>query len=187
LHRAYARCKVVDPSRPYTIGWSGSYSTSMYIRQMLPALASIAKTVPLRLLVIGAEGLSHPELEIECRPWRSATEVSDLLDIDVGLMPLADDAWAWGKCGLKALQYMALGIPAVISPVGVNTEIVTEGENGYLPRTDAEWLQAIQALADPVQRERQGESARITVHERYSAEIGAKKLAALLRRLEPVG
>lgn len=179
----YAARKAVDPARPYTLGWSGSHSTAMYIRELLPALAEIATRVPLRLLVIGAANVSHPGLEIECRPWRSDTEVKDLLDIDVGLMPLADDEWARGKCGLKALQYMALGIPAVISPVGVNTEIVEDGVNGFLARVNEDWHRAIAALADPSLRERQGASARASVHARYSAEIGAQRLAGLLRRV----
>lgn len=180
---AYARQKRVDPARPYTVGWSGSAPTSLYIRALLPALAEAARHTPFRLLVIGAQGLSHPDLEVECRPWRSATEVDDLLEMDVGLMPLPEDRFARGKCGCKALQYMGLGIPAVISPVGVNAEIVTEGENGFFATTDRDWHRALAALSDPELRVRLGAAARATVEERYSAETGAAKLAALLRRV----
>jgi glycosyltransferase involved in cell wall biosynthesis len=183
--RTYTRRKVVGGSGPLVVGWSGSHSTVKYIRELLPVLADVGRTVPFRLLIIGVTGVTHPDLDIECRPWRSATELDDILDIDVGLMPLVDDAWARGKCGLKALQYMAAGIPAVISPVGVNTEIVTDGENGFLASVPVDWQRAITALTDPALRARLGAAARATVERRYSADVSAAKLAALLRRVRP--
>lgn len=178
---AYVRTKVTRSDGPLTVGWSGSHSTATYIRELLPVLAAAARRVPFRLLVIGAE-VSHPELDIECRPWRSATEVDDLLAIDVGLMPLPDDPWTRGKCGLKALQYMALGIPAVVSPVGVNSEIVEPNRNGFTASTPDEWERAIVALQDAQLRAKLGAEARRTVVERYSSETGAERMAALLRR-----
>jgi glycosyltransferase involved in cell wall biosynthesis len=107
--------------------------------------------------------------------------VQDLLDMDIGLMPLTDDEWARGKCGLKALQYMGLGIPAIVSPVGVNTEIVAHGVNGYHATDAASWHRAISLLSEPAQRIRLGRNARKTVEQRYSAEVAASKLAGLLR------
>jgi glycosyltransferase involved in cell wall biosynthesis len=183
----YARQKTPRTEGLLTIGWSGSHSTAKYIRDLLPVLAELRGKLPFRLLVIGASDVAHPGLEIECRPWRSATEVDDLLEIDVGLMPLVSDAWSSGKCGLKALQYMALAIPPVISPVGVNTEIVSDGENGILASTNEDWHRALQALAEPSLRARLGASARRTVESRYSAELGAEKFAALIRRVSQAG
>jgi glycosyltransferase involved in cell wall biosynthesis len=181
---AYARRKQHAPGAELVVGWSGSRTTAQYLEAVLPVLARVAEQVPMRLLVIGAE-VDHPGLRIECRPWRSDTEVDDLLDMDVGLMPLVDDEWTRGKCGLKALQYMALGIPCILSPVGVNAEIVTDAENGYWVRTEDDWHRSLDALTDPELRERMGAAARLTVRERYSARVGAEKLAALLRQAVP--
>ena len=110
-------------------------------------------------------------VEVECLPWRPETEVTDIASFDVGLMPLPNDEWARGKCGLKALQYMALAIPAVVSPVGVNTEIVDHGRNGLFATTEADWVEGLdRLLADPHRRIQMGEAARITVEERYLLE-----------------
>ena len=123
-----------------------------------------------------------PGVEVECRPWRSETEVQDLSEIDVGIMPLADTRWERGKCGLKALQYMALGIPPVVSPVGVNAEIVSHGENGLVARSDAEWEEAFdRLLTDTNMRRRLGARARETVERSYSAAVHAPRVAQILR------
>ena len=176
----YKHVKTHSTSEVLVVGWTGSRSTAPYLERVLPALAAATAEVPIRLLVIGAE-VTHPKLDIECRPWQSKTEVKDLQAMDVGLMPLTDDKWSHGKCGMKALQYMALGIPAVVSPIGVNTEIVTDGENGVLAREPRDWGRALRKLKDPTTRNRLGKAARRTVEERYSASVGAAKLARLLK------
>jgi glycosyltransferase involved in cell wall biosynthesis len=168
--------------RPYTIGWMGSHTTAHYLERILPALAEVARDRPFRFIVIGAR-VAHPGLEIEHREWSASSEVPDLLDLDVGLMPLVEDPWARGKCGMKAIQYMGLGIPPVVSPVGTNSEIVADGENGFLASSDEDWRRAIIALADPALRSRIGAAARRTVADRYSAEVAAERLASLLHRV----
>jgi glycosyltransferase involved in cell wall biosynthesis len=121
-------------------------------------------------------------LDVEALPWRAATEVEDLRPIDVGIMPLPDDEWSRGKCGMKALQYMALGIPPVVSPVGVNAAIVQDGVNGFQARNDDEWVEKILLLLrDPELRRRLGARARRTVEDRYSARVQAPRLAQVLR------
>jgi glycosyltransferase involved in cell wall biosynthesis len=101
--------------------------------------------------VIGDEGFTIPGAEVEALPWREETEIDDLSAIDIGLMPLPDDEWARGKCGLKALQYMALAIPAVISPVGVNVEIA-DGGAALLASSEREWRDAITGLIESAER-----------------------------------
>jgi glycosyltransferase involved in cell wall biosynthesis len=106
---------------------------------------------------------------IEFIPWKKATEIDDLLSFNVGLMPLTDDPWAKGKCGFKALQYMALGIPALLSPVGVNTKIVEDGVNGFICKNEEEWYQALEKLiTDAKLRENMGIAGRKKVEECYS-------------------
>jgi glycosyltransferase involved in cell wall biosynthesis len=117
-------------------------------------------------------------------PWREETEIEDLSAIDIGLMPLPDDEWAKGKCGLKALQFMAMELPVVTSPVGVNTEIVQDGVNGFLARSDNEWFERLSALIESEERRREvGRAARVTVLERYSVVSQREHYLALLEGL----
>jgi glycosyltransferase involved in cell wall biosynthesis len=163
------------------IGWTGSYSTARYLQILVPVLKRLQEKRRFRLVVVGAE-LRVDGIEIECRPWRAASEVEDLRDIDVGVMPLHDTEWERGKCGLKALQYMALGIPSVVSPVGVSTEMVTNGVEGFTAATEAEWEEALaHLLGDPARRARMGAASRETVVRRYSAAVHAPRVAAILR------
>jgi hypothetical protein len=119
---------------------------------------------------------------MEVRPWKKETELTNLGEFDVGVMPLPDAAWERGKCGLKALQYMALGIPAVVSPVGINTSIVRHGENGLLASSEAEWENALASLvSDAALRRRLGRAGRETVERSYSARVHAPRVAGVFR------
>lgn len=163
------------------IGWSGSTTTAIYIEEAREMLTELARTHRFRLRVIGAPRYDPiPGVETEVLPWVAATEVRDLSAMDVGLMPLRDDPWARGKCGLKALQYMALGIPAVCSPVGVNTEIIKQGQNGFLASTPAEWVARLRDILDDAPlRRRMGAAARCTVESGYSARSQVPLLAGI--------
>ncbi|AHM59924.1 glycosyltransferase [Flammeovirgaceae bacterium 311] len=155
---------------PVTLGWTGTHSTGKYLKPLQPLLNRLAQKYPLvNFLVISNQA---PELEVprlEFRKWRKETEAEDLLRMDIGLMPLTADQWSEGKCGFKALQYMALGIPAVISPVGVNNIIIQHGENGFLADTPDEWEAYLSQLIEQVQlRSGMGLLARNTVEEAFS-------------------
>jgi glycosyltransferase involved in cell wall biosynthesis len=170
------------PGSVPVIGWTGSYSTARYLEALRPALQRLGRRHEFRVVVVGAPGLVVDGVDVDVRPWRAASEVADLADIDIGVMPLDDTEWERGKCGLKALQYMALGIPAVVSPVGVNTEIVRDGENGLLASSDEEWELALERLlADAGLRRRLGDAGRATVEARYSARVHAPRVAAVFR------
>ena len=163
------------------IGWTGSATTLPYLEAILPALRRLKARTDFELRVIGGH-LDDAALAIRNVPWSAATEVADLRPIDVGLMPLADDEWTRGKCGMKALQYMALGIPPVVSPVGVNTTIVRHGVNGMLATTDDEWVARLEELGrNPALRARLGGEARRTVETEFSAAVHAPRMAAVLR------
>ncbi len=169
------------PNKRPVLGWSGSLTTLPYLASMSDTLLSLRQRIDFELRVIGG-ALQIPGLDVQSRPWRAENEVEDLQELDVGIMPLPDDPWTRGKCGLKALQYMALGIPPVVSPVGVNTEIVRHGQNGFLASTPEEWVERLAGvLADEELRGRLGREARITVEERYSARVHAPRLAKILR------
>ncbi|MCD6311273.1 MAG: glycosyltransferase, partial [Elusimicrobia bacterium] len=107
-----------------------------------------------------------------------------LQSLDIGLMPLPDNNWTKGKCGLKALQYMAVGVPVVVSPVGVNREIIRDGENGFLADSEGEWLEKLSLLIENKElREKLGEMGRKTVEEKYSIKVNLPKLLAIFREV----
>jgi glycosyltransferase involved in cell wall biosynthesis len=106
--------------------------------------------------------------------------------MDIGLMPLPDDPWSKGKCGLKALQYMALEKPTVCSPVGVNTDIIQDGQNGLIATTDDEWIAKLKSLlSSSALRNQLGEAGRATVCEKYSARVQAPRVAEIFESLGP--
>src|SRR5215213_11759615 len=164
-------------SGPLTIGWTGSYSTVQHLDTLRDALQELAKTEQFRLRVIGTPTYECAPLEVEAMPWRAATELEDLSAIDIGVMPLPDDNWSKGKCGLKALQFMALGIPTICSPVGVNTDIIQDNENGFLAASEPEWVEKLSRLLRSAElRRRLGDAGRATVEQQYSAMIQAPRV-----------
>lgn len=166
-----------EPNNPPVIGWSGSYSTLQYLDQLHDPLRELARRVPFRFRVIGTPRYAIDGVPVESVPWNAATEVADLRVLDVGLMPLPDDAWSQGKCGLKALQYMALGTPTICSPVGVNSAIIQHDQNGLLATTPEEWVDAMERLVrHPEERRRLGLAGRATVEADYSAHVQAPRV-----------
>jgi glycosyltransferase involved in cell wall biosynthesis len=161
-------------SGPLVIGWTGTHSTLKYIKPVLPVLARLeAEGFEFEFRVISNQ---VPEIVVPLRsltfvPWRKETEIIDLSSFHFGIMPLEDDPWANGKCAFKALQYMALGMPAVVSPVGMNTEVVQDGYNGYICQTSDEWYEALHKLLTNTQlRVQLGRAARKTVENQYSVK-----------------
>jgi glycosyltransferase involved in cell wall biosynthesis len=156
---------------PVVIGWSGSITTIQHFRYAIPALQAIKAKYGDRVAirVVGDGTYREPALGVEGLPWRKETELDDLRAMDIGIMPLPDDEWARGKCGLKGLQYMALGIPAIMSPVGVNSEIIRHGVNGLLASTTEDWVACLGRLIEDAEARRSmGRAARATVEEHYS-------------------
>ncbi len=168
------------------IGWSGSFSTIEHFETAIPALLEIRNKYGSRVSfkIIGDKNYYSRELEVQGLPWNASSEVKDLSEFDVGIMPLPDTEWAKGKCGLKGLQYMALGIPTLMSPVGVNSRIIAHGVNGFLPKSKEDWVRDLSILIEnPAERERIGEEGRQTVLENYSVKAWEKKYLELFDRL----
>ncbi len=164
-------------NRVPVIGWTGSVTTVQYLTALAPALRRLREKREFELRVIGAKA-NIEGLAVRCLPWRAETEPDDLRALDVGLMPLPDDEWSRGKCGMKVLQYMALGIPPVVSPVGVNATIVRDGVNGFCASTEGEWINRIMlVLEDESLRRSLGQEGRKTVEESYSAQVHAPRIA----------
>jgi len=160
------------------IGWSGSITTIQHFKFAVPALLKIKKKYGdrIKIKVIGDANYKNEELDVISMNWNKQDELKELSSFDIGLMPLPDDEWAKGKCGLKGLQYMALEIPTIMSPVGVNSEIIQSGVNGFLAATDDEYVSAISTLIDDeITRKKVGAEGRRTVVEKYSVQAWEKK------------
>ena len=159
-----ARDKVV-------IGWSGSITTIQHFEFAIPILKRIQEKFgdKVEFSVIGDGTYVNETLKIKGAPWQKHTELSDLQNMDIGIMPLPDNEWARGKCGLKGLQYMGVGVATVMSPVGVNAEIIQDGQNGFLASEVDEWVSKLSALIeDKAFRDKIGAAGRQTVEEKYS-------------------
>ena len=164
-----------------TIGWTGSHSTVQHLDTLRGALTRLRQHGEFRLRVIGAPSYRLDGVETIAQPWCAESEVRDLHSFDIGIMPLPDDAWNRGKCGMKLLQYMGVGVPAVGSPIGMNGDIIDHGVNGFLASTEEEWVERLTALIrDRSLRRRMGEAGRQTVEGRYSTRVWAPKVGAIL-------
>ena len=138
----------------------------------------------LEIHVIGQASYSHPGIKVISKSWNAATEVQDLNCIDIGIMTLPDDEWAQGKCGLKGLSYMACGIATVMSPVGVNKEIIQHGINGFLASTAQEWIDCLSALIENSDlRQTTGQAGRETVVKNYSVNAHKDTYLGVLKSL----
>jgi glycosyltransferase involved in cell wall biosynthesis len=165
------------PPTGFCAGWMGAPSTAQALNGILPALRDLKSG---ELVVAGAvPGQVHLD-GARFEPWRYDTEVRTLQQFSVGLMPLPRDPWTRGKCALKALLYMAVGIPCIATPHGAITEIIRHGENGWFANSAEEWREALEVLRDPALRARLGEAARATVESAYSLRLAAPRFARLL-------
>jgi glycosyltransferase involved in cell wall biosynthesis len=156
---------------PVTIGWTGSHSTLRYLSLISGVLKELEEEYPIEILVICDQEPSFALRSLRFIPWREASEIDDLLRFSIGVMPLEQDAWSEGKCGFKLIQYLALGIPAVASPVGVNKEIIEKDVNGYLCSSAEEWKFSLRKLIeDQSLRSVMGEKGRAKVSQQYSVQ-----------------
>lgn len=166
------------------LGWIGSHSTTPYLLPLKNVFQRLKKEHSnLTVKLIGAESIADELPATQCLKWALEDELRDLRSFDIGIMPVPDNAWARGKCALKILQYMAIGIPVVCSPVGVNKEIVKNGVNGFWAASEEEWYERLQMLIEnPELRRTIGLRARATVETSYSVKACLPILTKILRR-----
>lgn len=161
------------------LGWTGTHSTVKYLENLHDILAQLTTINGVKLVVISNQ---PPKFDFPFTfiKWKEKTEIEDLQQFDIGLMPLENNEWEEGKCGFKALQYMALGIPAVVSPVGVNKNIITDLENGILVNSPQEWFNAITKLIeDKNLRYNLGLAGRVSVENKFSVKSNAENFLSL--------
>lgn len=168
-------------TRDVLVGWTGSHSTSPYLHLLGEVLRELQRTDAIRVRVIGDVGFRLEGLALEAKPWVLETEIHDLSEIDIGIYPLPEEEWILGKSGIKALQYMALGIPVVAQRIGANLEIIVPEGNGLLASRPEEWRAALlRLIRDPELRRRLGEAGRRTVLECYSAQLHGRRYLDIL-------
>lgn len=206
FHRAYAEAhsrnvrqipSVVDervyryrPERPrgspVCVGWTGSASTAANLRLVTGALAELAKRTSYRLHLVGAARHEIPGVESTAQPWRAATEVSDLEQFDIGLVPLPDSEWNRRKFNLKVAQYMALGIVPVATPLGSNPEVIEHGFDGFLASTPADWTTYLEKLIrDTALRSVMAERAARKAQESFTLRAQAKAVVGAFSSVFP--
>lgn len=163
---------------PVTVVWIGLAYNLGYLNIVAPVLKELQDKGLIKLRVVCSRPPRLPGLMVEFRAWQLEQEVELLQDCHIGIMPLPDTEWARGKCALKLLQYMSVGMAVLASPVGVNREIISDGETGYLAETEQDWRDKLGRLCqDAALREQMGRAARRTVEERYSLHVWGPRLA----------
>lgn len=166
---------------PVTVGWTGTFSSSAYLDMLRPVFQRLAERVRFRLIVIGNFDYALPGIDLEVVRWTAEREVADLQRFDIGVYPLPIDDWVLGKSGLKAIQYMAFGLPTVATEVGTTPRIIRDGENGLLVKSEDEWVEALERLIrDPGLRRRLGEAARRDAVAKYSVKAVASDYRRVL-------
>lgn len=151
------------------IGWTGTHTTAKYLEFLVPIIERLEKDFDFEFCVISNEEPTLNLTNLNFVKWKKESEIEDLLRFTIGVMPLSDDKWSKGKCGFKALQYMALGIPAIASPVGVNSEIIDHGLNGFLCATENQWYESLHYLmSNPEEIKKMHQAARKKIIDKYS-------------------
>jgi glycosyltransferase involved in cell wall biosynthesis len=183
MDRYIAREESGDKTREVVLGWIGSRGTLRYLQDIGPALEELGRRWPgLKLKIVADDFFDLNNVHVIKKPWSAADEIADLHSFDIGLMPLTDDIWTRGKCGFKLLQCMAVGLPVVCSPVGVNADIVTDGREGFHATTREEWVAKLDALiADSDLRRQMGQHGRLRVADAFSLAINGPPFVKYLK------
>jgi len=167
-------------TKKIVIGWTGTHSTIKYLYKIEDLLAKLQKEKQFEFVVISNKKPTFKKLRFTYVEWNEISEIEDLLKFNIGIMPLENNKWAKGKCGFKAIQYMSLGIPAVVSDVGVNSKIVDNDFNGFLCNNDNDWKTAINELWALEKRIEFGKKAQIKIQELYSTESQKENYFSLI-------
>jgi len=166
-----------------TIGWTGTFTSVWYLDLLRNVFLELNSRCDFKLRVIGNFEYEFPEIDLEVIQWSKDNEVEDLQGIDIGIYPLVQDKWVLGKSGLKAIQYMAFGLPTVATNVGTTPRIISHLENGWLVKTDDEWVDALETLVNnPELRKKLGKAARESVLNNYSMNVIKEEYLSILNK-----
>jgi len=171
-----------DIRNQIVIGWSGSHSTSRYLHLLKNALLEVREKYSFVLKVIGDTSFQMEGIDVNAQAWEESNEVKELAEFDIGVYPLPlDEEWVYGKSGLKALQYMALGIPTIATAIGANFRIIKNEETGLLVKSEKEWVEALLKLIQDVSmRKKLGTAGVQFVESNYSVISNTKHYLNIL-------
>lgn len=167
------------------IGWIGSPTTYKYVEKKIPLFNDLAQKYDFELQIVGAKKEAATEGFINYLPWTEKTEVELISIFDIGIMPLENSPWELGKCAYKIIQYMGCAIPVVASDVGMNTEVIQNGENGFLANTKKEWIEKLSYLIEnKIERKKLGNQGRKLAENNYSIQKTFQKVTSILKDAE---
>ena len=165
------------------IGWTGTHSTLKHLDLIIPVIKKLEKQYNFDFIIISDKKPDYDLSSLKYVEWNKETEIEDLNNFDIGIMPLYDSDWEKGKCGFKGIQYMSLGIPTVMSPVGVNSEIIIHGKNGFLANTENEWFSILSELIQNKKlRIAIGDEGRKTIEKKYSLSANKQKYLSVFEQ-----
>ncbi|WP_312351330.1 glycosyltransferase family 4 protein [Empedobacter sp.] len=170
-------------SKQPSIVWIGSPSTQKYLLLLEDVFVKVNKIIPFTLKIIGGDvRFSSEEIKVEYISWSAKIENKELSEATLGIMPLNDSYWEKGKCGFKLIQYMASGIPVVCSDLPANKEIVQEGINGFVVKSEKEWIDKLIFLLQNNNTKEMGLSGRKRIESNYSYQIWGDKYAEIIKK-----
>lgn len=173
-----------EKSGPCVIGWVGTEGNLQYLELLTPVFQKLAQTESIQVRIVCSRPIEIAGVDVKFVPWTVENEQREIAQFDIGVMPLPNNEHAAGKCGYKALLYMACGVPPVVSEVGINSEITRHGEDGFVARTIDEFHDPLKLLvSDRALRARMGASSRARVEKHYAIEVVAAELARILKSL----
>lgn len=154
---------------PLTIGWTGTFTNFIHLPLVTPAIKKLQAKYQFNFLIIADKDPELTDVQYQFLKWNKDTEIDDLIKMHIGIMPLIKTDVQLGKCAFKAIQYMSLAIPAVVTPIGANCEVVDEGVNGYWADNDEEWYIALEKLIlDTAHRKEMGKCGQQKIQAQYS-------------------
>ncbi|MBC8551693.1 MAG: glycosyltransferase family 4 protein [Candidatus Brocadiales bacterium] len=181
----YPQKKYSEKSDTITLGWVGAHGSIHYMKKMKPIFETLGKrNDKLKLKIVCDTFFDCENMVVDKKQWSEKDEVADIQSFDIGLMPLMDDPWSHGKCGLKILQCLAVGVPVVCSPAGINSEIVEDGVHGFWASSQEEWIEKLEILInDHGLRRKMGMAGRERVIEDYSLKANAPRMLEIFKQL----
>jgi glycosyltransferase involved in cell wall biosynthesis len=181
----YPQKKKISERPEIILGWIGTKGNLKYLKKLEPVFETLHQRFPqVKLKIVSNDFYDSSHLPIVKKPWKLEDENEDLISFDIGLMPLNDDLWSRGKCGLKIIQYLSVGVPVVCTPVGINSDIVKDGENGFWATNDQEWVDRLSTLIlNQELRSQMGLKGIETVEREYSLTVTSEKFLQVLQSL----